>query len=134
MGAWGTGVLENDGAWDLLNELEGSPSIARLLEALRAAADGDDYLDREGGEEVHAAAEIVAAALGRPLDGVDAKLTALAVALPELAQARELALEALDGVLDTKRSETAELWEDSEDYDDWLEAMADLKGRLQGDG
>src|SRR6478752_5559784 len=63
MGAWEAGPFENDTAMDWVADLERTGAHA-VRTALSVAADG--YVEAPVGEEVVAAAEVVASALGEP--------------------------------------------------------------------
>ncbi len=132
MGAWGWGPFENDDASDWVYELEEAEGPAVLLDAFEAVADDkDDYVDADVAARAIAAAEVVAALLGRPGDD-----------LPEEAEAwvddhldddvePELVSEAVRAVRRVKsNSELQELWEDSDDADDWKKSLDDLVKRL----
>lgn len=61
MGAWGTGVFENDAAGAFAVAVAGGGGVAALEAALdRVLAAGDVYLEAPQAEEAIAAAEIVA--------------------------------------------------------------------------
>ena len=71
MGAWGEKAFQNDSALDWLSSFE-SDGLPALHDILATVADtpGDDYLDVDDGCPAIAAAEIVAAALGRGRDRI----------------------------------------------------------------
>jgi hypothetical protein len=129
MGAWGTGVLEDDAALDWLGDLEDEPKVKTVKKALKTAAKGRGQLDSGDGAAALVAAELVAAAIGRPIE--EPRLVALAQRWPELAGEAELAARAVERVGDAERSELAELWAESED-DEWSRVVADLRARLDG--
>ncbi|MFT3684407.1 MAG: DUF4259 domain-containing protein [Phycisphaerales bacterium] len=153
MGAWGTGIFDNDDAmdwvigWETAPEGEGTTSdpgkLNFVIGALAAAADAKDYLDSDAGAAALAAAEIVAAASGKParsfVKGKDAdeSLTELAAWSRSVnarplndSKARELACQAIDRVLGPD-SELAELWDDSEHSTEWRAIADELRKRLQ---
>ena len=80
-----------------------------------------------------AAGEVIAAALGRPVDGLGDEILGLANALapsitPEhAARARTAVERVLAG------SEVAELWAETEDDDEWRGLVEDLIRRLSAD-
>jgi len=123
MGAWGTGVFDNDGAGDLMAELDHTEAPVRedLLRAtLQAATDCEDYLEVQEGQAAIAVAAVIAAArAGRPAaDSVRTIAAAdLPVPGPDLV---ELAVQALDRVIGAD-SEWRELWDE---VDDGAEALA----------
>ena len=75
MGAWGTGAFDNDGALDWVWELEGG-GITAIESALDEAVRSSD-LSAPTDVEAIAAAEVVAAAIGRPLPGLSDEIAAL---------------------------------------------------------
>ncbi|RYD66813.1 MAG: DUF4259 domain-containing protein, partial [Verrucomicrobiaceae bacterium] len=70
MGSWGVLPFENDDALDWVWELEDAENFAVLELALEdvASAEAEDYIEAPQAEEALAAAEVVAALLGKPLD------------------------------------------------------------------
>ena len=128
MGAWGTGAFDNDGAQDWVGELEDG-GITAIESALDDAIRSSD-LSAPTDVEAIAAAEVVAAAIGRPLPGLSEDIAALVVHLapsvtPEhTARART----AVQRVLNA--SELAELWEETDDADTWRGLVEDLIERL----
>jgi hypothetical protein len=138
MGAWGAGTLENDTAMDFLGGLAldggAAEDEARVRAAITAVVGGDGYLDQDEANEALAAAEVIAAAAGRPLAGEDPSaseyLETVAGRSPGLAQLAGTALPALDRVT-ADESELRELWEEG-DAAHWLAAVDDLRDRLRG--
>ena len=131
MGAWGEGVLENDAALDWIGDLEDQPQVETVTIALSVAAAGDDYLDADDGSAAMVAAEIVAAALGRPVADPDGRISALARRWPELTDHAALAAQAVERVGDAERSELADLWAEAEN-DEWPRRVTDLRARIVG--
>jgi len=132
MGAWGSGVFENDDAADWVWELEDDNDASVLHEALAAAVDTpvDEPVDVPDASNALAAAEIVAAArghhgaelpsearewIGRNAGIVDARTVALAVAAVERVSIN---------------SELKELWEEAEN-DEWSLVVSGLLERLR---
>lgn len=134
MGAWGTGVFDNDGAGDFLAELRHTDIDQRetvIVQALQTAAAAEDYLEVDDGQAAIAAAAVTAMArTGRPVtdtdSGTDLATTDLPHANPELVA---LAVRALDRVTG-KDSEWRELWEESDALDEALNALADVRAAL----
>jgi hypothetical protein len=63
MGAWGTGVFDNDGAGDFLSALADTEPDERefvIREALEAATDTDDYLEVDAAQDDMAAPASIA--------------------------------------------------------------------------
>lgn len=155
MGAWGTGIFDNDEAmdwlagWEEAAEGEGDADepgrIAFVIGALAVAVEHKGYLDADIGECALAAAETVATASGRSSsaltqrkDPEDPVLQLIKWAKTKHADPlrqkdlRDLALQAIQRTL-SNDSEIAELWADSEeDGGTWLTGIKDLQARLSG--
>lgn len=132
MGAWGAGSFENDDAGDWVWELEEADDSQFLRAALeRVTQIGDGYLEAPLCTQAQAAAEVVAALLGRPV----AQLPEEARAWVEAHSGRHekslapIALEALKRI--RSRSELQELWDES-GADEWHTVLDDLERRLKG--
>ncbi|MBS2037156.1 DUF4259 domain-containing protein [bacterium] len=133
MGTWGTGAFDNDGALDWVYDLEEAKEPVRFLgEALQAGLN-EEYLESTEAESALAAAEVVAALMGRPAAELPQSVTdwlsknsALKLP-PELAQQ---AAAAIDRVR-TPPSEMMELWEESGEMDGWLTGLGQLRDRLK---
>jgi hypothetical protein len=130
MGAWGAGVFANDTAADWAGDLVEGGSEETVREALATAAE----LDADEGSETLAAAEVVAAAAGRPTapDAYSEDVIAWAGRHPDLGADELIALAtaAVDRVTG-ENSELNELWhEDGPGPNEWDEAVAELRRRL----
>ena len=128
MGAWGTAAFDNDDASDWVYDLE-----KRGLAAIDAAlADAEAATDLEMPTDVNAiaAGEVVAAARGRPVDGLREDVQQLAIFVgpdvtPDHAvRAHAAAQRVLAG------SEVATLWDESADGAAWRRSIDDLVRRL----
>jgi hypothetical protein len=143
MGAWGTGVFENDGAADFAWEIAegGLPVIEKVFDRVLAA--GQSYL--EDAEEAIAAAEVVAKLGGRgpsPLDNrqeiedPDEELTLgkwiASVKAPPSKELFEKARRAVARVL-TGSTELLDLWRDGKNFEEWKLVVDDLAKRLAAD-
>jgi Domain of unknown function (DUF4259) len=134
MGAWGSGIYENDDAADWVVELADS-DIDYVVSALTDAVDAE-YLEVEGGSHALAAADVVArlrSGIGDSAsesDEVAAWVTTHAGAPG--ASLVDLALRAVAKVRG-EDSELQELWaENEEGGGPWLATLADLDQRLSG--
>lgn len=131
MGTWGSGSFENDDASDFVYEFE-RDGISALDAALTVSA--ATYLEAPAAQRAIAAAELVAAAMGRPGEippEVDIEANPFVARIAEgLADLQAMACSAIDRVL-ADRSELKELWAE-DDATEWLAAMADLRSRLAG--
>lgn len=132
MGAWGHKAFQNDAALDWLAELEarGVSALRGVLSAALETAE-DEYLDVDDGASAIAAAEIVAAAMGRGRDRVTKRAIAWldgnggAIAAEEVGLARRAVRRVLAG-----NSELRELWEDDGPDTAWHADMRELLLRL----
>jgi hypothetical protein len=128
MGAWGSGSFENDDALDWLDELLRSKVKLRTpLERIVRAPKGR-YLEAPACSEAIAAAEVVAALLGRAGSLPE---RALAYAASHAGDAtddvRKMASEAVARI--GASSELKELWDDT-GGDRWKRALENLRVRL----
>ncbi len=130
MGAWGTGVFDNDAALDWFDALERRGADA-VLAALQAISEEGDAIEVDQAREALAAAEIVAAALGRP----DADLPGEA---SDWVQAHgggigDELLPAATGAVTRirERSDLRDLWEEGDSLQEWLGGVDELLGRLR---
>ncbi len=144
MGAWGAGSFDNDSASEWAADLADGGDLAMVRDTLATAArcPADEYLESDEGAEALAAAEVVAAALGRPVRQIAMGTSgphALAwgrghagAGKPDLV---ELALEAIERV-EAAESELQELWSAEEgpgagaSARDWFAEVEDLRNRL----
>jgi hypothetical protein len=137
MGTWGNGTFENDTADDLLVEIldeHGPPSIVRQALEVVCGAGPSEYLDAGSAEQGLAAAELVAAAAGRPsADIVEAADHWARTRLEPCPDLLDLAARSARRILGT-RSELRELWCDEDtaarDRAAWLRNVEDLRTRL----
>lgn len=129
MAAWGCGNLENDDALAWLRHVirRGRAEQARVF--LRWASDPVIWLDATDACIALAAAELVAAAVGRPHPLMPDFCDAGPLAVD--GELRSVALDALRNVREA--SELAELWEEV-GADGWHAEVADLERRLSQDG
>jgi hypothetical protein len=152
MGAWGSGSFENDAAYDwagALSRKKGAAGPKYIRNSLSGIADADEgeYIDSDDACEAVAAAEVVAAAAGRPstakvqefvgtdpVEGLPGKVRAWLEANPFTPDEGllELARRAVKRAR-SEDSELKELWDDAGDKK-WPRAMDDLERRLSGGG
>ena len=146
MGVWGTGNFENDTALDLVAELmETEEGAAILVSSLQATANipAGETLDSDDAVETLVAAEFLAAALGVASDDFPEEAAEwlaqndLLAADSFIGGPREekikwlstLALRAIERI-HSGDSELDELWEESDEYEEWLATLDELKARL----
>lgn len=131
MGAWGVGSFENDDALDWAYKLEKAPDFGVVRSALEAVTEGDAHLHAPTCSEAIAAAEVVAAALGRPMKGLPEDVAAWSMehrdVPPDLVVLARRALRAIES-----KSELRDLFEDTEYFAAWQETIRDLESRIAG--
>lgn len=144
MAAWGAGSFENDAASDWAADLADGGDLEMVRAALETAArcPADEDLESDEGAEALAAAEVVAAAMGRPVKSIAMGTSgphAIAWGRSHGAAGKadlvELALEAVDRV-DAAASELQEQWSAEESTGagagsrEWFSEVEDLRNRL----
>jgi len=126
MGTWGAGGFENDAAADFAAGIDSLRDIATVLTTL--PDDPEREIEADQAQQIIAAAECLAARLGRPAgdmpDDLAAKVATFDAPAPELIDA---AKEAVSRVL--QWSELTELWAE-EDSAPWNIAITSLIQRL----
>lgn len=129
-GAWSHESFENDGALDWAAEFQKKPTLQFLRQTLALAITGK-YIESFAGESVIAAAEVVAASLGRPCKGFPQELVGVVATLGAQFRAlAPLAESALTGVLGPK-SELRESWSlHADGLARWKGSVNDLLMRL----
>jgi hypothetical protein len=133
MGAWGTGIFQDDAAMDFLDGLPDEPApFATMAQALQAAM-GAEYLAYDEGQAALVSAAVIdAVCRGVALDGVDDEAGAWLAGLdagPATAL-RGAAAGACRRLLGAG-SELQELWsENEEDFPAWRAQIDGLASRL----
>ncbi len=137
MGAWGTGIFENDTACDFAEIVADGGGIPSVEDALnRVLWCGVEYLEASVAAEGLAAAEIVARSNGSP--GEETPYTARIDRWIEGTQPSvgpeliEKAKQATTRVL-SEPSELLELWMPSRDFDRWKRSVEAVLNRLTPD-
>jgi hypothetical protein len=130
-GAWGPGTFDNDDALDwmhLCTESKGSAVIAATLHTAMQPG----VLEAPEGAAAIAAAEVVAAAKGKPGGTLPEELRHWLSRQPqqEIATLAPVAKRVLTKVMDPDMSELAQLSSVSPDRQ-WAQAVAELEARLQ---
>jgi Domain of unknown function (DUF4259) len=114
MGAWGTGHFENDDALDLVADVQGPDDLDRVLRAVTESEDAG--IGASVATKAMAAADIVAAMMGRPAgdcpDDLTKRLDALGAPPPALIK---LAQESVSRIL--MESELVDLWAESDEVE-----------------
>ncbi|RZI62527.1 MAG: DUF4259 domain-containing protein [Rubrivivax sp.] len=131
-GAWDHGSFDNDGALDWLGAFLARPSAASVEAALNAAL-RTGPLESPEGESAMAAAEVVAAALGKPAQNLPKELAAWLQRADRAhyQKLKKLAGRAVNAVVSGSQSELRELWrEDQKTFPLWQANGFDLLARL----
>jgi hypothetical protein len=127
VGAWGHLFDENDDAADWLGDFEDSPDWATVDQAL--AITDADYIEAPDASNALAAAEVVAAGLGKASPRLEDAVSEWATARSsDAATRRQQAIAALTAVRDN--SELQELWQEAEEYADWQASVNETLSRL----
>ena len=133
MGAWGYGNFENDALLNSLNYFveEAEDSVVAIAEAFRWLDEPDGLSDDDMCSEMLAACEVIAALKGAPAPDLPENVQDWVQEhqFEEVEHLRTTALAAIEQI--TTESELKNLWEDSDDYSNWLAVQADLRVRLQ---
>lgn len=137
MGAWGSGVFENDAALDWIDDLETFNDLSLITSTLKAALTNDlvvyydTYVNSEIMEIAPASAETVAALRGHPSADLPQQLQQWLASHSLLIDedTRELAIKVVERTL--KTTELREIWATESDYDLWKQGIENLLARLQ---
>ena len=136
MGAWSEDNFGNDDAGDWVYDLEKSKGIETLMSAIKLVNSSDDYLESPDCSEALAASEVIAAALTNDFSLVPEEVKKWVTKKPSLLGKKPKietthAVEAIKAVQKiVKDSELKELWEESEDYPNWLKIQNTLLKKL----
>lgn len=133
MGAWAYGSFDNDDAADFLTDVTGHGDLSLIREVFDNMLTSTEYVEAPDASQAIAAAEILAAALGRPTpaalreDELGQWISRIRPAVePELV---DRARDALTRIL-APQSELRELWEDTAEFQDWQAAVKELLQQL----
>lgn len=126
MGAWGLGNFENDDALDFAYEVSNSQSKELLLNVLNAIFAESDYLDAPVCTGALASAEVILAGLAKDFQRVPPEIKAWVLKKRGLFSKKEISFDKSDAELATKAierilqsSELKELWEETDQYEEW---------------
>jgi hypothetical protein len=135
MGAWAVDAFGNDDACDWaygLDEVDDLSLVAEALDAVFSSTGG--YLEAGTASEALAAIEAIARLQGHwgertgYSENVDAWVEKTRLEVPDdLAQK---AHQAIDRIL-ADSSELKELWLETDEYDEWVASVEDLRGRVR---
>jgi hypothetical protein len=137
MGTWAVGAFGNDFALDWAQDLQESKDLFFIEDTLNnvLSADSANYLEAPFGAEGLAAIEVLARLYGKPglQDEGSAEVDAWVAEVSKKAKRRtdliDKSLRAIEHIL-SERSELRELWQDSDEYDNWRASVDDLKARI----
>ena len=128
MGAWGTGIFEDDAALDFVAEVTAAGDAAAVEEALRVAAE-EAYLDADLAARALVAASVVAALAdggGELPDDLRGWVAARKAPTGDvMRQAQSAVLRVL------RESELRDLWAESDELDAWCAGLQGLAERLE---
>src|ERR1700759_5180341 len=124
MGAWSHTSFGNDDASDFVYEVEedGQAAVLNALEVIEYLKP-DDYLESPDAAVGLAAAELIAAASGKPPADFPESAAAVTKKLTADAGLRQRASAVVRRIADY--SELKELWQDSADFGAWKANLAD---------
>lgn len=130
MGAWGIGPFDNDDAGDWAYDVVESDDLSVVEAAINEIASAQGaYLESPDCCNALAAAELVAAMLGKPSDSLPEELAQWISGRPAPPSSTvKNAQEAVSAIL--AASELRELWEETDDYEQWTAITRDLLRRL----
>jgi hypothetical protein len=129
MGAWSHTSFGNDDASDFVYEVEedGEAAVLNAFEVIEYLKP-DDYLESPDAAVALAAAELVAAASGKPPADFPEGAANVAKVVKADAALRARATAVVRRIADY--SELKELWQESADFSAWKASLADLLERL----
>lgn len=132
MGAWGSDSFENDDAADWVADFCDAPDQAVLVNALSAVAniDAGEYLEASDCSVGIAAAEVVAALKGAPNVNLpdDTRTCLSRIEFKAESGLIALALKTTERI--KTNSELKELFDESENPEEWYQAISNLQERL----
>jgi hypothetical protein len=134
MGCWSIDSFGNDDAADWVCDLQDRHDLSLVEETLDVVLEtGDQYLEAPNATTALAAAEVIAAALGRPAAAAKSQeglMTWIETVKPQPSAALvEKAAMAVDRVK-SDQSELLELWQETDDFEAWKADVQDLRTRL----
>jgi hypothetical protein len=134
MGTWALHSFANDDAGDLIGDLVEGTDLSPVQEAIERVESTAGYLEAPEAQRGIAACEVVALVLGHAsaASQSEEELTAwVARVKPSMdAAVVSRAVQLVDRVL-APDSELRELWEESDEFNDWQADIRALRARLQ---
>ena len=131
MGTWGVKSFDNDTALDWVYDLQLSKDDELVRESLHKIINSsNDFFDADTCCCAIAAAEIIVVFKGNHCPDLPEEVN-LWIKNNDLNDVEDLAEMAVNAIEKIKaNSEIKELWEDSDDYSEWLDSINDLIERL----
>lgn len=133
MGTWGVESFENDTAADWACDFKEAGDLTLVEKSLDATAEEQDYLDSDLAAEAIAACEVLARLRGHygQQDSYTESLDLWVSKNPQSVSPDllEKAQRAIDRILGPN-SEMSELWEETDDVEDWKKSVSSLRNRL----
>src|SRR5690348_617756 len=134
MGTWALHSFANDDAGDLVGGIVEGTDLARVREAIERVQSTAGYLEAPEAQRGIAACEVIALVLGHTSNASQAEdeLTTWVARVKPTADAALVShsVQVIDRVL-APDSELHELWEESDEFQDWLADVTALRARLQ---
>jgi hypothetical protein len=129
LGAWGTGVFDNDDAQDWLGDLLEEKNINILKDTFQQAIE-EEYIEEPYGSCANAAAEVVALILGKGQETESDELLEWVKSITRIdVELVTLARTAIRRIQED--SEIKDLWAESEESNVWSEQIENLALRLK---
>jgi hypothetical protein len=132
MGAWGLGNFENDSAIDWLHDFLANPKLPVLEEPAALILQENEFIDSEESLCTLAAAEVIATLNGfAPKDlPKDIEFEKIKITIGE--HTINMVIQAVYKILYFEHhSELRVLWEETDDYNNWVAVQTDLIKRLK---
>ena len=134
MGAWGTGIFDNDGALDYVGDIVSDSGLSQIEATFdNVLSIKLEYLEAPDAENALAAAEILARLQGRGNAEKSTDELEQLIKKTRVSPSRDLMQKARQSVarILTEPSELLELWNDSDEYGaEWKACVENLASRI----
>lgn len=132
MGTWGISAFENDNALDWLGDFCDDPSEEVLTDAFTFVNEiGEEYLEAPESENALIAAEVVSSLINSPSSDL-LEHSKECIDSQQIKPDAEMISSAIKAVERVKAdSELKELWEETDDFQEWNKIVDDLIVRLK---
>jgi Domain of unknown function (DUF4259) len=129
-GTWGEGSFDNDDALDWVAKCTKTSNTTVVSTSIEAALKSP-FIEAPEGSEAVAAAEVIAAAMGKPNPKIPSEISTWLEhqPKPDLIKLATHAILALERIKDPKTSELSQLWSE-EKTSNWLSKISELGVRL----